>query len=253
MKTILFTIVAFILIGAIGMALANKKVNAHTARQRWLKYGMYLLITTAMSLLIWLKLLIVPAIIIALAGYYELTRTIKNDDRMPAIKALIVYTIIIFFFMLFALFATSEFQFLLYFQVFTFDAFCQVVGQLAGRNLIAPKVSPSKTFEGLLGGTLFCIVASMLVANDLKIHGDSIGTGLAVLSGLVTSATAFSGDMLASWYKRLAGIKDYSNLLPGQGGFLDRFDSFLVAASCYTILSFFFDNIAYFSFSRGCF
>ncbi|MGZ3882166.1 MAG: phosphatidate cytidylyltransferase, partial [Flavisolibacter sp.] len=57
-----------------------------------------------------------------------------------------------------------------------------------------------------------------------------------VAFGLFTALTGFAGDLLASRYKRIAGIKDYSNLLPGQGGFLDRFDGFMMAAFCYSLV-----------------
>jgi phosphatidate cytidylyltransferase len=65
----------------------------------------------------------------------------------------------------------------------------------------------------------------------------------AIIFGLFTSITGFSGDMLASYYKRIAGIKDYSNFLPGQGGFLDRFDSFMMSASCYCVIGLIAPNV----------
>jgi phosphatidate cytidylyltransferase len=59
----------------------------------------------------------------------------------------------------------------------------------------------------------------------------------AIVFGTITAAAALSGDLLASWLKRKTNIKDYSNLLPGQGGFLDRFDSFIAAGFVYYVLS----------------
>jgi phosphatidate cytidylyltransferase len=105
------------------------------------------------------------------------------------------------------------------------------VGQLAGKTQVASKISPSKTLEGLFGGIFFCILSSTLTSSWMNI---SIVASIAF--GLFTSMTGFLGDILASFYKRIAGIKDYSNLLPGQGGFLDRFDSFMMSAFCYSII-----------------
>ncbi len=64
----------------------------------------------------------------------------------------------------------------------------------------------------------------------------SISLPVAVLYGILTGLSSFAGDMLASWYKRKVNVKDYSNWLPGQGGFLDRFDSFLMTGLIYYLL-----------------
>ena len=231
MKLILFGIGFYIVFGAIGMALANKKVNASIAKQRWLKYGTYLLITSLMIFSILYRVLLFPAILIVLFGYYELIKTMRAN-KTAALKALLVFSVIVFGFIVFVVGAQNKFQLFLYFQVFTFDAFCQVTGQLAGKHAIAPRISPAKTIEGLAGGVFFCLLSSMLAAEWLGISALQ-----SILLGLTSSCAAFAGDMLASWYKRVAGIKDYSNFLPGQGGFLDRFDSFLMAACWYTILA----------------
>lgn len=79
----------------------------------------------------------------------------------------------------------------------------------------------------------FCVLSS-LVASGLF----AIPFQTAIGPGLFTSLAGLRGDLLASFYKRVCGIKDYSNVLPGQGGFLDRFDSFMAAAFCYTLLGY---------------
>jgi len=78
----------------------------------------------------------------------------------------------------------------------------------------------------------FSMLSAMLTSSWMN-----ISLSVSLLYGLFTAAAGFTGDLLASFYKRKAGIKDYSNLLPGQGGFLDRFDSFMMAAFCYSIIS----------------
>ena len=229
MQLIILTIVFYIIIGAIGMYFGNKKVDAAAAKQRWWKYLTYLLITSVVVLSIWFQFFFVLAVFIVLIGYYELAGTM--NQRVEPWIALIFYSIIAAGFIVYAFKIKKQFQFFVYFQILAFDAFSQVTGQLIGKTPIAPKISAAKTREGLLGGIFFCILSAILTRGLLNISVLA-ATGF----GLFTSITGFAGDMLASFYKRIAGIKDYSNLLPGQGGFLDRFDSFMMAAFGYSII-----------------
>jgi len=104
------------------------------------------------------------------------------------------------------------------------DGFAQVVGQLVGRHLLAPRVSPTKTVEGAVGGLAAAVIGSA------ALHGIvALPVGAAAIWGAAAAAAGLAGDLGASWLKRRAGLKDYSRLLPGQGGFLDRFDSLLAA------------------------
>lgn len=211
------------------MHFGNRKVDRSIARQRWLKYVVYILITSFVVLCIWFRFFLPVAVVIILVGYFELFRTIPLTKK--SWLALVVYSIIVAGFVLYALKLGREFQFFIYLQILAFDAFSQVTGQLFGKKAIAPKISPTKTIEGFLGGMFFCVLASLLTSAWMNISFFA-----AIWFGLFTALTGFAGDMLASFYKRIAGIKDYSRLLPGQGGFLDRFDSFMMAASCYSIL-----------------
>ena len=229
MRLVVYTIIFFIVIGGIGMYLGSRKVDKAAARQRWLKYVVYILITSFVVCSIWFHFFLPVVLLIVLAGYFELSRTISLTGH--AWKALSVYSLTIAGFVYYALSFQREFQFFIYLQVLALDAFSQVVGQLIGKRAIAPRISPSKTVEGLMGGIGFAILASLLTAK--VVH---ISIPLAIAFGLFTALTGFAGDLLASLYKRIAGIKDYSNLLPGQGGFLDRFDGFMMAAFCYSLV-----------------
>jgi phosphatidate cytidylyltransferase len=228
MQLVLFTIAFFIVTGGIGMYFGNRKVEATIARQRWVKYVTYILITTVVVLSIWLRLFSILALLMVLAGYYELGIVHRNKRYWSALLAFFIITA---GFLFFAFKFRRELQLFIYLQILAFDAFSQVIGQLIGKTTIAPRVSPSKTLEGFVGGISFCVLSSILTSSWMNISVVS-----AIVFGLFTSITGFSGDMLASYYKRIAGIKDYSNLLPGQGGFLDRFDSFTMSAFCYSIV-----------------
>ena len=106
------------------------------------------------------------------------------------------------------------------------DTGAYLVGVLLGRHKMAPLASPNKTWEGCAGGILFGVLgawaAKVLLLNDLNL-ALALGTGAAV------HAVAQLSDPLESLFKRAVGVKDSSNILPGHGGFLDRFDSFILA------------------------
>ncbi|MCE9602789.1 MAG: phosphatidate cytidylyltransferase [Gemmatimonadetes bacterium] len=104
------------------------------------------------------------------------------------------------------------------------DGFSQVIGQWLGRRALAPAISPNKTVEGLVGG----MMGAVLVASWLRSLTPFSPAG-AVAIGAFTALAALAGDLTGSWVKRRAEIKDFSRLLPGQGGVLDRFNSLLVA------------------------
>lgn len=106
------------------------------------------------------------------------------------------------------------------------DTFAYVWGKLLGKNKLAPDISKGKTIEGTVGGILSC----MAFATSFPYIFPSIGystTQWVVYAGLV-AVFAVPGDLSESMLKRKAGIKDSSNLLPGHGGILDRFDSVLL-------------------------
>jgi phosphatidate cytidylyltransferase len=229
MQLVIYTIVSFVVIGGIGMYLGNRKVGRSVGRQRWLKYWAFILITSFIVCSIWFHFFLPVAILIVVAGYFEIARTIRLTNF--AWLALVIYSVVVAGFIIYALDFKREFQFYIYLQILAFDAFSQVVGQLIGKRAVAPGISPSKTVEGLLGGILFCVLASVLMSSWME-----ISLAQSLIFGLFTAMTGFAGDLAASFYKRVAGIKDYSNLLPGQGGFLDRFDGFMMASFCYSLV-----------------
>jgi phosphatidate cytidylyltransferase len=105
------------------------------------------------------------------------------------------------------------------------DVGAYVVGSLAGRRKIAPRVSPGKTWEGTFGGFG---AAALAVLGISALFG--LGRPEAAVAAVATGPVAFAGDLLESWIKRRAGVKDSGSLLPGHGGMLDRIDSLLAVA-----------------------
>jgi phosphatidate cytidylyltransferase len=114
---------------------------------------------------------------------------------------------------------------LLVFAVWAYDTGAYFAGSRFGRRKFLTHISPSKTYEGLIGG----IVASTVVTGLMLAGLGQSPAGALVLGPLVAIA-AQAGDLAESMLKRAAGAKDSSNLIPGHGGVLDRVDSFLFAA-----------------------
>ena len=97
------------------------------------------------------------------------------------------------------------------------------VGSKLGRHRLAPRVSPGKTIEGLIGGTVLTLgLAAGVVA---RVHPFGIGTALAL--GAVVVVFAPIGDLFESVVKRDLGLKDMGRLLPAHGGVFDRIDAML--------------------------
>ena len=114
------------------------------------------------------------------------------------------------------------------------DVFAYFSGYFFGKHKLIPLVSPKKTVEGAIGGTLICtliFVVYGLVAGVADGSDALVNILLLALLGVLSSAVAQAGDLLMSALKRHYGIKDFGKSLPGHGGFLDRFDS-VVAVSC---------------------
>jgi phosphatidate cytidylyltransferase len=106
------------------------------------------------------------------------------------------------------------------------DAAALLVGMAIGRHRFFPSISPKKTWEGAIGGVLVCVPVmvgvGVLVLSVPWYHAVVIGALIGVAGAL--------GDLVESQMKRLAGVKDSSNLIPGHGGVLDRVDSALFAS-----------------------
>lgn len=117
--------------------------------------------------------------------------------------------------------------------VIAVDVGAYFAGRAIGGPKIAPAISPSKTWAGLLGGATAASLVT--VGNELYDLGpaaewpgyDALSLTGAVLAGVLIAIIAQSGDFFESWMKRRAGVKDSSNLIPGHGGVFDRLDGFI--------------------------
>ena len=111
------------------------------------------------------------------------------------------------------------------------DTAAFAVGKRFGRNKLIPQISPKKTVEGAIGGLLgsvvFNLIFGLVCSNGFDLD---VNFGALTLLALIAGVLSQLGDLTASCIKREHNIKDFSNLLPGHGGILDRFDSVLFVA-----------------------
>ncbi|WP_138207334.1 phosphatidate cytidylyltransferase [Haloimpatiens lingqiaonensis] len=110
------------------------------------------------------------------------------------------------------------------------DTTAYYVGKNFGKRKLNPRVSPNKSIEGSLGGLLGSTLACGVYGFFLHNLGINIEIYHFIFIGLLCGVFCQFGDLVASSIKRLVGLKDYSNLIPGHGGILDRFDSILFAS-----------------------
>lgn len=111
------------------------------------------------------------------------------------------------------------------------DSFAMFGGKWFGKHKLITAVSPNKTVEGTATGAAASVIAGVIVYFALKSSFD-ISLVCCMVTALIASSFGQIGDLAASLIKRMAGIKDYSNLIPGHGGALDRTDSLLFAIPC---------------------
>ena len=116
------------------------------------------------------------------------------------------------------------------------DTGAYYVGKNLGKHKLSPRISPKKTVEGLIGGITASVITAVVIHftffEKFPLHH-------AIIAGAILSVSGVIGDLAESMWKRSADVKDSGTLLPGHGGFLDRFDSILFTAPilyCYWTL-----------------
>ncbi|WP_035290633.1 phosphatidate cytidylyltransferase [Clostridium sp. KNHs214] len=110
------------------------------------------------------------------------------------------------------------------------DTTAYYVGKNFGKKKLNPRVSPNKSIEGSIGGLLGSTIACGVYGFFINKSGINLSIYHFLIIGLLCGVFCQFGDLVASAIKRVVGIKDYSNLIPGHGGILDRFDSILFAS-----------------------
>lgn len=226
MTTALVVTLPGFLAGVAVMALANRRVLPEVARGRWKKLAVFFLIVHVVLALAALGRTWVAGLVllVLLIGASEVRHAWSTMARPRPVRTWLAFIGVAVLVLSTTWQLRPEGFAFLFLVVASCDGFSQVVGQWLGRRRLAPRLSPGKTVAGLFGGLTAAVVVGVLLRDLLQ-----VGPAEAALLGLATGLAGLAGDLSASWVKRRAGIKDFSSALPGQGGFLDRFDSLLGA------------------------
>jgi len=126
-----------------------------------------------------------------------------------------------------------EFILILLAIIWIADSAAYFSGKAFGKHKLAAHVSPGKTWEGVFGAVLAVLLTAFVISRFL--HYPSANTFVFMLIALLTMSVSIVGDLLESLFKRRAGVKDSSHLLPGHGGILDRIDSLVAAAPIFLL------------------
>jgi phosphatidate cytidylyltransferase len=239
MKTIwvIYTVImVYYLLGTIGIYLINRRKEPQARRKAWIKHINYFIITNIVFFSIAINPVVfrVLAVLIIVIGFAELFKLFRESGYKFRNFFLLSVFLMALLSSGFYFFSRMDkgvmlFAFLI---LCIFDGFSQVSGQLFGKTKLFPAISPNKTVEGLIGGSLIAILSafvfkSLIIAPQIN----------AILFAVVVIIFAFFGDAAKSVYKRKYNVKDFSNLIPGHGGFLDRFDSLIAGGTGVALLS----------------
>jgi len=154
---------------------------------------------------------------------------LRKENRNPLNAAIVIFGILYVTvpFMMLNSFVknTSGFNVIifLFILIWTCDTAAYFGGKYFGKHQLSP-ISPKKTWEGSATGFVFTVSAALIVHSIIP---EKISLNDAVIMGIITGIFAQIGDLFESLIKRYCGVKDSSNIIPGHGGVLDRFDSLI--------------------------
>lgn len=234
--TIYIIILAYFVLGAIGFYFINRKKSRKEARNNWTKLITYFFIIHVLFAGIVFNPVVFHylAILIIIVGYYEIIRLFIRSAQKKWLFftiSFLVYTLLTLGFYSFSM-LNKELILFTFIVLSVFDSFSQISGQIIGKKKLMPGISPNKTIEGLVGGAIIAILSAFLIRSLVSFN--LLYLLLAVAGILVFS---FLGDMLTSYYKRKYQTKDFSKIIPGHGGFLDRFDSFIAGGAWISLMT----------------
>ena len=237
-RTIYIIILIYFVLGGLGFYLINRNKDPQVARKSYTKFFVYFIIINILFFSIIVNNVVFRylSVLIIAAGFFEMLKLYRasgfKNNRF-----------FLFSFFIFAILSAGFYFFsglnqeliLFTFLVLSiFDSFSQITGQLWGNSKILPDISPNKTLGGLVGGAITAIASALLLN---RLYSGTLLHALFMAAGIVIFA--FGGDLLAWLYKRKYNVKDYSNLIPGHGGFLDRFDSLIAGGAWVTFCIYF--------------
>lgn len=235
---IYLVIVGYYVAGTVGIYFINRNKDTESKRQAWVKHITYFILISLIyfSIAFDATLFRYISVVIVVAGFIELTRLFLRSGYRHVLFYLISLLVLAALSVGF-LFFSGMGQGLILFAFLVlciFDGFSQVTGQLLGRRKLFPKISPHKTVEGLAGGALVAILSALVFRSLIPEEPVK-----ALITASVVALFAFGGDAAKSLYKRKYNVKDFSRIIPGHGGVLDRFDSLIAGGAGVALLGLF--------------
>ena len=223
----------YFVLGAAALKIVDRRAGGLEKSERWTKFAVYLVIVHAvlLAILSGAPCFAALAAVVVAVGLFELLRAgaARGVDGLPTLAAaLSLYALFGYAFIAFARAVRPPMLLFVYVVVLTFDGFSEIAGRLLGRHKLVPRVSPGKTVEGLAGGLAMAAFTALPLS-----AWSGIGRPEAFAHALAIAASALAGDLAASSVKRACHVKDYGTWIPGHGGVLDRFDSFIAAGGAY--------------------
>lgn len=159
-------------------------------------------------------------------GYFVLLPTILGLQILKAEDSAAPQLLLVFFFI-----------------IWSADTGAYLAGRSLGKHKLAPRISPGKTIEGLIGGLIGAIIVAAIVG-VMVWHLPTVKLIFWLLAVALITLFSVAGDLFESVYKRRAGVKDSGGLLPGHGGVLDRIDSVCAALPPYMLVLYLFGFLA---------
>lgn len=179
---------------------------------------------------------VVYGVIVLLLMYTVFSKNRFSFDDAAVLTTGAIYIGFGFHYFIVARAASVWMIFFALFIVWITDSGAYMIGRKLGRHKLAPHISPNKTWEGSIGGT---VAATIIVAIYVHFYPQGDYSWLVtVLFTIVLSVIGQIGDLVESALKRYYGVKDSGRILPGHGGILDRFDSLLLVLPALHLLGF---------------
>lgn len=171
------------------------------------------------------------ALIVSVILLFDLFKKGPTGQRNNTAKAVLLTGYVIIPFVLLTRYPYTDIGYNPYLIIGAFviiwinDTFAYLIGRSIGRHKLFERISPKKTIEGFLGGLVFALAGSYILSIFYTFQSAAVWMG----AGAVLAIFGTLGDLTESKFKRVAGVKDSGNIMPGHGGILDRLDSIIFA------------------------
>ncbi len=174
-------------------------------------------------------ILVIAIVILMTVEWLNLIKTAKDQVKWQLIG--LFYILIPIFSVIKLRLLDSDILFWMFAVIWTTDIFAFFAGKILGGAKMAPEISPNKTWSGLLGGVMASILIGFI--SSFMFQG---GVMFFVLVSAILAVIEQASDLLESKFKRIFGVKDSGNIIPGHGGVLDRLDGMMLVAPIVLLL-----------------